>query len=546
MSMQKRTKTILLVALGILLLLVVGWQFFKYQFVHRQLAQAVEEKTKGLYRLNYDHLVFDEFAGTLQVNNIDIQPDTAVYQQLRSEGKEPHMLLQIHVDALDIARVKTPKALFDKEIEGGKVEITGAQIRIMVEQFKKDSSVYNPTRDLTKQLLGKLLKIAIDSVEIKDASVVIGAIDGSGKPFRGDNVSLLLSHVHIDTSTREDSATILFSRQLSLECQRLHLPSGNDKYAIGIDSVRFTSMDNGLHIGEVKIHPVLSETAFAASFPVQTDRYDFLLKNIDLRNIHRGALWHKIVQADSLIIGESAFRVYRDLSRPPDTSSRVGNYPQQLLMRLPFPVSIRKMIFPHSYIEYKERNAKSLAAGRVQFHHVRATIHNVTNRRDDIQKDNRCTIDFHSLFLNKAPVNARLILFLKDRRGRFTIDGDLDNIEATDLNPLTEPMALTRLEKGTINHLQFSIQGADSAADGRVQLAYEDLKVSMLKRDNGDGSYDKKGLTSFLANIMIRNSSHGADPTPEDVHFQRILNKSMFNLIWKTLFTGIKKSAIKK
>jgi hypothetical protein len=26
------------------------------------------------------------------------------------------------------------------------------------------------------------------------------------------------------------------------------------------------------------------------------------------------------------------------------------------------------------------------------------------------------------------------------------------------------------------------------------------------------------------------------------VHFQRILNKSFFNLIWKTLFTGIKQS----
>lgn len=541
MPIRKKTRFLLLSALAVTLL-VVGWQFYKYYFVNRKLAQTVQEKTKGLYILHYDHLAFDEVAGMLHVRNIDIRPDTAVYRQLVKENKDPHMLLQIQVDSLDIARVKTPKALLNKELEGGKVEVTGARIRIMVRRFKKDSSVYNPTPDMATQLLGRLLKIAIDSVQIRDATVLIGSLDSSEIYFRGDKVSLLLSHLLIDSNAAKDSTTILFSRGLSLDCKKLELPTANKRYTIGIDSFRFTSMDNTVQAAQIKITPHLSEAAFAASIPIQKDRYDFSLRNIALRHIERKALWRKTIHADSLVIGESAFRIYRDISRPPDTTSKVGKYPQQQLMRLPFPVSIGKIILSHSFIEYKEKNGKSQSSGKVQFHGVRASIQNFTNRRADLRKDHRCIVNFHARFLDKAPLDARLVMLLGDPNGRFAIEGDLGGLDATALNPLTEPMALTRLDKGKIDHLQFAIRGTDSTGDGRVTFSYKDIKVSMLKKDKDQAGYDKKGLVSFFANFVLKNSSPAGAPDAKEVHFQRIPNKSMFNLIWKTLFTGVKKS----
>ncbi|HWB90982.1 MAG TPA: hypothetical protein VG605_04000 [Puia sp.] len=542
MAIRKRNRLFLLSALAAIVLLVVAWQFYKYYFVHRKIARVLEEKTRGLYILHYDHLAFDEVAGMLHVENIDLRPDTAVYRQLVRENKEPHMLLQLQVDSLDITGVKTPRGLLAKELEGEKVEVSGARIRIMVQQFKKDSSVYNPAPDLKRQLLGRLLKIAIDSVQIKDATVLVGSLDSSETYFRGNKVSLLLSHLFIDSSARQDSTAILFSRDLALGCKALELPAGNKKYTVGVDSLRFTSTDNTLRVAQVKIEPRLSEAAFAASFPRQKDRYDFLLKNIALCHLDRKALWRKTIRADSLVIGESAFRVYRDISRPPDTTSKVGKYPQQQLMRLPFPLSIDKIVFTHSYIEYKEKNARSHSAGKVQFHDVRATIRHVTNRRSDLHNDRRCIVDFHARFLDKAPVNARLVMFLKDPKGRFTIDGGFGSLDARSLNPLTEPMGLTRLDHGQINHLKFAIRGTDSAGDGQVILSYRDVKVSMLKKDQDRAGFDKKRLASFFANLMVKNSSGPANRGPEEVHFQRILNKSMFNLIWKTLFTGIKKS----
>src|SRR6201999_1427995 len=104
-----------------------------------------------------------------------------------------------------------------------------------------------------------------------------------------------------------------------------------------------------------------------------------------------------------MTIRKSSFKVYRDLTRPPDSTSKVGKYPQQLLMRLPFPVNIRKLVFEHSFIEYKERGAKSDSAGRLQFFDVSATLSNVTNRTRDIVQDNKCVLKFKATLLNKTP-----------------------------------------------------------------------------------------------------------------------------------------------
>ncbi|HVU53731.1 MAG TPA: hypothetical protein VHD83_01695 [Puia sp.] len=542
MPAKKRKRLFLLSTLAVIVLLVIGWQFYKYHLAQTKIAQTLAARSKGLYILHYDHLAFDEVAGMLHVKNIDIRPDTTVYQQMVRENKDPHMLLQIQVDALDIARVRTPKALLAKELEGGKVELTGAHIRIMIQHFKKDSTVYNPTPDMAKQLLGRLLKIAVDSVQINDASIVVGSMDSSEVYFHGNKVSLLLTHLLVDSSTQKDSSSILFSRSLTLDCRELVLPSKNKKYTIGVDGLRFTSDDNSLRVAQVKITPRLPETAFATSFPVQKDRYHFLLQDITLIHIDRRALWRKAIRADSLVIGESAFRIYRDISRPPDTTSKVGNYPQQQLMRLPFPLTIGSIVLLHSFIEYKEKNGRSDSAGRLQFHDVRARIRNITNRREDIKKDHHCIVDFHARLLNKTPVQARLVLLLKDPKGRFNIRGDIGSIEARSLNPLTEPMGLARMEKGKIDHLHFAIDGADSTGHGRITLLYEDLKISLLKKNKEQGRLDKKGLASLFANVLIKNSNKADDPRIADVHFQRILNKSFFNLIWKTLFTGIKKS----
>jgi len=542
MSKSGKRRSYLLLSLALLVLAIFAWQFYKYRLVHRKIDDTITSKTKGLYSIYYDKLSLAEMAGTLHVKNIEISPDTAVYHQMVLDQRDPPVLIKLKVPSLDILGVKTPKALLKKEIEGTKVEIDGASIEILADPSKKGTPVYNPAGDISKQLLGKLLQIKVDTVLITHANVIVRNIHTGSEIVSSLDVSFLFSDLLIDSTTGKDSSRILFAKGLDISCDKIALPLKNKRYKLDVGGLRFTSHNNTLSVHQLRIIPQLPENEFAHSLPVQKDRYDFLLEDISLQTIDRESLWHRALVAEAMTIGKSSFKVYRDLSRPPDTTSKVGKYPQQLLMRLPFPVNIKRLTFEHSYIEYKERNAKSDSAGRLRFFDANATLTNVTNRKRDILRDNKCVLKFKARLLNTTPVDARLVMLLNDPHGKFSMEGDIGAIDVKALNPLTRPMGLARMEKGSIHQLHFDITGTDSTSNGTVLLLYDDLKISLLKKDKEEGTLNKKVLVSLFANFAIKDSNGGDNPRVAEVHFDRILNKSFFNFIWKTIFTGIRKS----
>jgi hypothetical protein len=453
------------------------------------------------------------------------------------------------VPALDISGVKTPKALLAKQIEGGKILVSAPTIDIELGPLAKDSTLSDPRKEIYKELLGKFEKIGVDSVEIVHANLVVRERGSKEPVFTGSNVSFLFTGLLIDSAAVKDSARILFSRNIDMDADEIALPSKHKDYRLRVEKIRFTGRDNTMAIGSLRLIPQESEAEFEKAAGKQRDRYDFSLGEIRLAHLDRRALWREKIEADSLIVGRSSFKVFRDLSYPPDTVSKVGKYPQQQLMHLPVPVHISKVVFTHSFIEYKEKNGKSDSAGKVQFFDVRAGISNVTNMRELIARDNACVVNFKAKFLDKMPVEARLVMVLRDPRGKFSIDGDMGSIDLTALNPLTQPMGLARMEKGRIDKLHFNFAATDFSSEGKLLIRYKDVKISLLKKDKEDNKYEKKGLASLAAGILLKKSNpeRGGQAKVEEVHFQRILNKSMFNLIWKSIFTGVKQTmGIKK
>lgn len=536
-------KKIILVILGILVLAIAGWQIYKYRFLNNKL-KTVAEKTDGLYDINYSSITLDEVSGALHVKDITIIPDTTVYRQLEAEKRNPSILIRATIPQLDILGVKTPKALLSKQIEGRSISITNPTIEILTSEKQKDTTIHDPSKDLSTQLLEKFTKISIDSVAILHGDILVRNIDAKTPKVQGKDISCSLTDLLIDSLSVKDSSRIFFSRTLEIASRDLILPSKNKKYQLGLHEVKFTSRHDELSIKNFRLTPLLSEEAFAASYIYSKDRYDFDLEDIHLTGIDRRSAWHKTLEADTMTIGKSSFKIYRDLTHPHDTLSRVGRYPQQQLMQVAIPLNIKKVIFNNSFIEYKEVGAKSDSAGKLRFYDVSATLSNVTNMRRHFAQNDHCLLNFRAKLLNIAPVTARVDMILHDPHGRFTIEGDIGSIATTDLNPLTQPMGLAKMEKGQIDRLHFNFTGNDSSAHGQLTMLYHDIKITLLKKDKDEDKFNKKGIPTLLANIIIKkdNPKKGDDPRTVDVHFNRILNKSFFNLIWKTIFTGIKES----
>ena len=148
-------------------------------------------------------------------------------------------------------------------------------------------------------------------------------------------------------------------------------------------------------------------------------------------------------------------------------------------------------------------------------------------------------VNIQSQFMG-APLNANFTLMLGDPGGNFSISGTGGSIPGTSLNVLSEPMGPVRIRQGDLQKLDFKLKGDNTHATGALTLLYSDLKLDLLEQ-GGDGSFNKKRFTSILANKMIddANPLEGEAVRTAGVNHQRDVTRSFYNLIWKSLLSGI-------
>lgn len=541
---SKRILTFIVSFLVLIGAAILVWSIYKKQFLRSKVTDAVAGGSQGLYAIEFGKLDMDEVNGNLSVTDLRLQPDTLRYNEMAQTNRMPAILAHLKIPSLKVSGVKTPRALLNKEIEGGKVLIENPEIELFFTNRGKDSLKRVPDKELYEQLLGNLSKIAIDTVSIVNATVITRNLEDGKKLMQFDSVQIDLYKVAVDSIHSKDSTRFLFAENAGMLCRKISWKDKRGLYEFIITEVDFNTRGQRMAIGRIGINPLLPEAKFLQQFKYANDRFDIEMKNVQLVNLDVTSLMKQAIKADSLIVGNSHFKIYRDISYPHDGRNRLDQLPHQQLMKLSLPLIIKEASFPSSFIEYKERNGQSDQSGKVQFYNVSVRISNLTNDTATLKAFPVCKLRFNSRFLNKAPIQATINFYPLDAKGKFTIDGSLGPMPATAVNQLAVPMGLAKIEKGTIRKLSFSFTGNDYGADGPVTIRYDDLGVILLKKDEEDNSLDKKKLASLMAKIVIKKSNPGknGELRTARVHFERDTKRSFFHLLWKSIFTGVKEN----
>lgn len=332
------------------------------------------------------------------------------------------------------------------------------------------------------------------------------------------------------------------TKEVEVHISSLSAQSKDKQYRFGFSGLRVNSLSKTLYISSAGVSPSLSETAFANQFQFQKDRFDVSMSGIELRGIEMENLFNDKLIASQLTVQKTTAKIYRDLNKPLEKKSRVGNYPSQMLERLDFPVNIKKATLQSAYIQYREKEIASQETGKVSFHQTNMHINNITNIATEIKQDNALSIDFQTRVLNRIPLTGNFTFYLGDKNGAFSVRGKVSGFEADVLNQIAIPMALIKIRKGKINALDFDFKGNDHKASGPFTMKYENLKVDVLKKQD-DSTLKKRGLISLVANIVVKNNNPD-DGTLRKVmpEYDRDIYKSFFNLVWKTIFTGMKET----
>ena len=546
-----------IILLGIAVLVVLGisgavlyWKIYRKKIIRNEIERMVRNKSNGLYTLTYDSLKLDEVAGNLAISGITLTFDSLKYEALAQQNNAPPTLIRLTIPEIVVWGVQTPRALLSKQIVGKKLAINKPAIQIIYTNAGNDSAKHIPPNEVYRQLLGNLELIRIDTLEINGADIVTSNLKSGKKGVTFKNTSLHLFDIELDEKKPADTSRILFARQITVASEEISFRSDERPYNYVFDSVTLNSINSSGTAKKIRIIPLLGENAFVKSLPAQDDRFDFSLSNTRLINLNIPELFNEKILADSVIIATANFKIYRDLSIPRDSKNRVGSYPHQLLQKLPVIINARKLVIAGAFIEYKEKNAISGYAGKVQFHKTYALLTNITNDKNAVKENNVMTATVNTRFLDLAPLNTEWRFYLQNPRGRFSLKGSLGSIAVKNVNRLTEPMGPAKMESGHIQSLSFNLEANNYTAGGTVKMLYKDLKLSLLEKDKGSKVLDRKSVASFVANIVVKNNNPSKDkdvPRVMEVRFERDTNRSIFHLVWKTIFKGIKETVgIKK
>ncbi|KUJ57535.1 AsmA family protein [Chryseobacterium aquaticum] len=293
---------------------------------------------------------------------------------------------------------------------------------------------------------------------------------------------------------------------------------------------------NNVRIDRFAMKPLVSRAQFIRMIPVEKDLYDLEVNQIMSKGNWDLFSESKFIHATNMTISSANANIFR--SKIPEDDPKEKPLYSRLLRSIKIPMFVDQLHLKNSTLEYEEDTPKSSGPGKLTFTNFNMNVKNLNSGKMK-GKPTQVDIKIDCTFMKTSLLSVNWGFDVADQSDRFTIGGKLNNIPAVALNAFVVPyMSITAT--GTIQEMLFNFKGNPKGIGGTFNMKHKDLKVSILDKK----SKEKKGVLSAVANIFIKTDS---GKFPESVvveNVERDPTKSFFNLFWKGIEDGLKKTLI--
>jgi hypothetical protein len=549
-SFLRRTwkKALIILASFILLIMATAW-YLAHRWDHQirvQLKTYVLDMSDSLYTLQYDKLHLNLITGSLGLEKVSLARDSVVYARLQQTQRAPKFLYTVSADRVDLSYFKVWRYFFRKQLNASSLVLKNPSIVLEyntrnVDTTKPRNAYQNISEKISSISLGTLL---LDNTNLKytvvkkDSSLIFTQLH---------ELSVHVKDFLIDSLALQDPTRFLYARNYIIDLKNYQYRTPDSLYWMHVRDVHYSAEERSIKVGQFQVAPRYNREQFDRKAVYQRDRFDVKLNEIDITNLEpRLLLENQVIQAGKLVIANGNLDIYHNRNLPSSPGNKLGGFPNQLLLKVGIPIYIDTIIGKKTDILYTEINPKSQEAGKLSFKNVHGIFRNFTNIDTVIARNSLLTIDLDAVLMNSGKMKAHFGFSLKNNSGGFAVSGQVKDMDGRELNPVLRPLGMVEVKSCRIDELAFSMSGNEKEARGEVKFIYKDLKVNILKKEDGTHKFKRKGLMSFIANLMVIKSENPGKGAVRVVHphYTRDPNKSFFNLVWKTLFIGIKETVL--
>lgn len=370
--------------------------------------------------------------------------------------------------------------------------------------------------------------ILVRNVTLKNSNLIY---DSKNQPLQFNNLNATIKDIELTEKPKNGG--------LAVKVKDYDLTTKNFAYKTKFYNMTVGALalnKNKIKIDQFAMKPLVSRAQLIRMIPVESDLYD--LKANQVTAVGNWDLFSesKFLHANNVTILSANANIFR--SKIPADDPKEKLLYSRLLRTIKIPMFIDQLQLKNSVLEYEEDTPKSSGPGKLTFTNFNMNVKNLNSAKMK-GKPTQVDIKINCTFMKTSLLSVNWGFDTTDQGDRFTIAGKLNNIPAEALNAFVVPyMSITAT--GTIQEMLFNFKGNPKGIGGTFNLKHKDLKVSILDKD----SKKKKGVLSAVVNIFVKSDS-GKFPESVIVEgVERDPTKSFFNLFWKGIEDGLKKTLI--
>lgn len=400
---------------------------------------------------------------------------------------------------------------------------------LLVNQLNGKISTAKITTKNKPSFDGLEFPLNVKNTTLKNANLII---DHKNQPLVFKNLNVNIRNMEMNEKTIKNT--------VPFQIENYSISAGNFNYKTkfyNLSAAFFKISKNTVQFSDFIMKPTVSRAQYIRMIPSEKDLYDIKINHINGTGKWDLVSENKYLNLENITFNQADALIFRS-KIPKDDQAEKPMY-SRLLRSIKFPVFIQNLELKNSLLIYEEDTKKSDGPGKLIFNNFNMNVKNLNSGKTP-GKPTYIPINIQCKFMNISPMNVKWSFDTANKNDAFAISGNIADLPASEINPFIEPYLKIRAT-GLISDLIFNFKGTNKGIGGILNMDHQNLKIAILK---STGEKDK--ILSAVANIFVKSNS-GNQPTSVKVEsVERDPAKSFFNLFWRGIEQGLKKTLIGK
>ncbi|QOW11184.1 hypothetical protein Q73A0000_12860 [Kaistella flava (ex Peng et al. 2021)] len=509
-----------------------GTPLFVAENLTMQISQLVmnDETAKGT--LPFEYASFDIKGKNInyvsdnenvKVATLNIQPKSA---DLRNVSVKP-TAINPNKTSLDLTTQSLQLKLNNWEFINNRLKLDVQNI--LVNQLNGTIKTANNPQKKKPTFAGIQFPLTVKNVVLKNSNL---EIDSKNQPLVFKDLNANIQNVEMNAETIKDAIPFK-TGNYSLNTKNFNYKT--KFYNLSASLLKLNK--SMIQISNFAMKPTVSRAQYVRMIPAEKDLYDLKINQVTANGKWDLVSESKFLDIENITVNNMDANVFR--SKIPKDDETVKPMYSQLLRSIKFPVFVQNLDLKNSLLVYEEDTKKSDGPGKLTFNDFNMNVKNLNSGKMK-GRPTLVPISVNCRFMNASPMNLRWSFDTANMNDAFSISGNIADLPASRINPFIEPY-LKIQATGLISDLIFNFKGTQHGINGTLKMVHQNLKIAILKQT---GEKDK--VLSAVANMFVKTDSGNYPESVEVEEVERDKTKSFFNLFWRGIEQGLKKTLIGK